>query len=74
MKKTKTKRKTWVQTQSEISQADFDAKAKELIWQLTEGGGSRNIHILDTIRQLEFSYIKTAAYGLAVRDEEWSKK
>ena len=61
-------RQSWCEIQRDYKQREFDTKAKELIWQLTEGGGSRNIHVLTTIRELEFAYLSCAAYGLAARD------
>ncbi len=73
MKKTNKKsvvKKTWVAEQLDRSEKEFETKSKELIWQLTEGGGIKNIHIFDTIRSLEFIYLKCGAYGLAARDEK----
>lgn len=68
-KPTETKRETWVEVQVRHSQTSFDETAKDLIWQLTTGGGSKNMHILDSIRNLEFAYLKCAAYTMAARDQ-----
>lgn len=62
-------KQSFIEIQRDYKQREFDSKAKELIWQLTEGGGSKNIHVLATIRELEFAYLSCAAYTMAARDK-----
>lgn len=57
---------SWLKIQANIKQREFDGKAKELVWQLTEGGGSKNIHVLDTIRSLEWAYLAMSSLKMAV--------
>lgn len=62
--------KSFVQAQADYKQREFNEKAKELIWQLTEGGGSKNIHVLDSLRSLEWAYLTCAAYKMVAKDEK----
>jgi len=74
--KSKTKNQSklsWVQVQAEYKQKEFDEKAKELVWQLTDGGGFRNAHVFDTIRSLEWAYLALAAYRMAACDENYGR-
>ena len=66
-------KKTWVETQAEYKQKEFDEKAKELIWQLTEGGGSKSLYVLESLRSLEWSYLACAAYRMAEKGEKHQK-
>ena len=49
-------------------ESQFDQKAKDLVNQLTYGGGLENIHLLGTIRDLEFLYLMIASHRAAVRE------
>ena len=59
---------TWVAKQATAMQSLFDKTAENLVWQIQHGGGSHNLHILQTIRDLEWCYLSCAAYKLALRD------
>ena len=63
-------KESWLEKQATHYQNQFDATAKELVWQLTEGGGSKNVHVLDTLRNLQWNYLVCASYRLAARDAE----
>ena len=47
---------------------EFNEVGKQLIWQLKEGGGLHNIHIADTMKELDRLYWINAAYQKAVKD------
>lgn len=40
----------------------FTEQAKHLVWILQQGGGCKNIHVLEAIRGLEYTYLTLAAY------------
>lgn len=60
--------KSWVGQYADMKQAECEAKAKELVWILTNGGGIHNLHLLDALRSLEGAYLICAAYRCAERD------
>jgi hypothetical protein len=57
--------KSWAEVQADYRQEAFDRSAKELVWILTEGGGSKNVLLLETLRQMEWAYLACAACRLA---------
>jgi hypothetical protein len=46
---------------------EFEEKSREFIWQTQHGGGIQNIHMLHTIRDLNFLYTDIAAHIDALR-------
>jgi hypothetical protein len=49
---------------------EFEEASKNFIWQIQQGGGWKNIHMLDTIRKLNFLYTNIAAHHDALRSLE----
>lgn len=45
----------------------FKETSDRFIWQIQQGGGINNIHMLDTIRALNFLYAEIAAHRDALR-------
>jgi hypothetical protein len=45
----------------------FKETSDRFIWQTQQGGGINNIHMLDTIRALQFLYLEIAAHRDALR-------
>ena len=45
----------------------FKEMSDKFIWQTQQGGGIQNIHMLDTIRALNFLYTDIAAHRDALR-------
>jgi hypothetical protein len=68
MNKESNKSESWVEAQAKHQEEAFNKLSKDLIWQLTIGGGISNVHILDTLRQLEWLYLTCAAYRAAAKD------
>ena len=60
--------KSWMDHEAQRLLREFDEVGKTLIWQLQQGGGVRNIHIANTIRELDRLYWVNAAYQKAVED------
>jgi hypothetical protein len=48
-------------------EAQFKEVSERFIWQTQHGGGINNIHMLDSIRQLNFLYTNIAAHHDALR-------
>lgn len=62
---------TWTEHALNQHKKSFDHNAEQLIWQLKHGGGLKNIHLIDTIRALEASYLVCCAYTRALTDVEY---
>lgn len=56
---------TLVGTQRKISERQFENTAQEFIHIMQNGGGTKNIHLQSIIRDLEWFYIKSAAFKMA---------
>ncbi len=54
----------------ECLEKEFEEASKNFIWQTQQGGGLKNIHMLDTIRRLNFLYTDIAAHRDALRSLE----
>ena len=59
---------TWVGTMRKNAEKEFNAKADEFVHIMKNGGGVYNIHMLDSIRDLQWLYNKLAAYTLAEKE------
>lgn len=53
-----------------VLEKEFEEASKNFIWQTQQGGGIKNIHMLDTIRRLNFLYTDIAAHYDAIRSLE----
>jgi hypothetical protein len=58
---------SFTQFRKECLEKEFEECSKRLIWQLTQGGGLKNIHILNTIRELDSLYRDVAVHSDALR-------
>lgn len=52
----------------EFYEKQFAEQAKNLVWILQQGGGCKNIHVLEAIRGLEYAYLILAAYTQAYHE------
>ena len=59
---------SWMEHESQRLMKEFSEVGKQLVWQLDQGGGIKNIHIADTIRELDRLYWINATYQKAVKD------
>jgi hypothetical protein len=71
-KPTKTTRKvlapeTYLQMHLEQLNYDWSRLTQRVMWQLTEGGGYKNIHMLETLRSLQTVYYQIASAEDALR-------
>ncbi len=66
------KNKTWVEVQHDQCLKAFNQQADNFLWMMKDGGGIKNIHMLETLRELEWLYLKGAAYGRAAEDAKGS--
>lgn len=51
----------------ESLEREFDEAAKNFTWMMQNGGGIKNIHMLDVIRKMNFLYTQIAAHYDALR-------
>lgn len=58
---------SFTQFRKDCLEKEFEECSKRLIWQLTEGGGMKNIHILHTIRELDSLYRDIGSHNDALR-------
>lgn len=57
----------WAKIRLESLERLFKEKSDQFIWQTQQGGGIKNIHMLDTIRDLQMLYLQIAAHHDALR-------
>ncbi len=51
-------------------QKQFIEASKQFVWITSTGGGAKNIHMLDTIKNLHLLYLDIAAHSDALRSIE----